>query len=180
MANTYLDIDTSNGRITRHTATDVSAGGADAGKIPALNSSGKFDSTLIDLTGITGTTYAITATEALSDGDWINIYYSSGKKCRKALATDTTKPANGFVLAAVSNGATATVYTSGVNAHVALTGFTTSEIGKPVFLSAGTSGGSTKTPPSTAGNFLQQVGKVNDVTGSFVEVQFDIGVEIVM
>ena len=180
MPNTYLDIDTTTGRLARKSATDTSAGASDGGKVIALASNGKIDPTLIDSTALGGGGDAIVCTEALSAGDWVNIYLSGGvRKCRKALATDASKPAHGFVTSAFSSGATATVYRSGTNTKVGLTGFTSSDIGTPVFLSATTSGATTKTPPSTIGQLLQRLGYVSDVN-SLVEAQLDFGYEILL
>ena len=181
MPNTFLDINTTTGRLDRKTASDISAGSADAGKVVALNSSGKLDATLFDSATLGGGGDAILTTEALSAGDWVNIYLSGGvRKCRKALGADGTKPAHGYVLAAVTSGGTATVYRGGTNTKIALTGFTTSDIGTPLFLSASTSGGCTKTPPSTAAQLLQRIGYVSDVTGSFVEAQLAFEYEILL
>jgi hypothetical protein len=58
-------------------------------------------------------TTALTASEALTAGQIVSIWSSSGAKVRKANATDDTKQAHGFVLANVSSGATATVYLPG-------------------------------------------------------------------
>jgi len=181
VANTFLDINTTTGRIDRKSANDVSSGSPDGGKLVALNSSGKLDATLFDSATLGGGGDAIAATEALAAGDWVNIFLSAGvRKCRKALGADGTKPVHGFVLAAVTSGATATVYRGGTNTKVALTGFTTSDIGTPLFLSATTSGGCTKTPPSTAAQLLQRIGYVSDVTGSFVEAQLAFEYEILL
>ena len=180
MANTYLDIDTTTGRLKRQTASDTSTGAPDAGKVVALASNGKIDPTMIDSTALGGGGDAIICTEALSAGDWVNIFLSGGvRKCRKALAQDATKPAHGFVTAAFASGATATVYRSGTNTKVALTGFTSSDIGTAIFLSASTSGASTKTPPSTAGQLLQRIGYISDVN-TLVEVQLDFAYEIIL
>ena len=182
MPNTFLDVNTTTGRLDRKTALDVSAGSADAGKVVALNSSGKLDATLFDSATLGGGGDAILCTEALAAGDWVNIFLSGGvRKCRKALAADGTKPAHGFVIAAVTSGGSATVYRGGTNTKIALTGFTTSDIGTPLFLSDSVSGGCTKTPPSTAAHLLQRLGFIADVTGlGFVEAQLDMGYEILL
>jgi hypothetical protein len=180
VANTYLDIDTTTGRLKRVTATDTSSGATDGGKVVALASNGKIDPTLIDSTALGGGGDAIVCTEALSAGDWVNIVLSGGvRKCRKALATDSSKPAHGFVTSAFASGATATVYRSGTNTKIALTGFSSSDIGAPVFLSATTSGATTKTPPSSTGQLLQRLGYISDVN-SLVEAQLDFGYEIIL
>jgi hypothetical protein len=61
--------------------------------------------------------------------------------------------AHGFVLAAVSSGAGATVYKKGT-----ITGLTIAagDVGLPYFLS--TAGGNTKTPVTTAGQISQEIG----------------------
>ena len=181
MPNTYLDINTTTGRLDRKTASDISTGSPDAGKVVSLNTSGKLDATLFDSATLGGGCDAILTTEALSAGDWVNIYLSGGvRKCRKALAADGTKPAHGYVLAAVTSGGTATVYRGGTNTKIALTGFTTSDIGTPLFLSAATSGGCTKTPPSTAAQLLQRLGFIAHVSSSFVEAQLDFSYEVLL
>lgn len=129
------------GQLTEESALTTSAGAGDSGKIPALNASGVLDSTIvnsktssagagdsgkvvaldgagrIDSTmmpvGIGADTASITASEALAAGDLVNIWNSTGAKARKADATVAGKEAHGFVLASVSNGASATVYFEG-------------------------------------------------------------------
>ena len=98
--------------------------------------------------GIAADTKAITTSEALAAGDFVNIWNSSGAKVRKADASVAGKEAHGFVLAAVGSGNPATVYFEGTNTQV--TGATPG----PVFLST-TPGLSTSTSPSGAGNSLQ-------------------------
>ena len=181
MANTFLDINTTTGRLDRKTANDTSAGSADGGKVVALNSSGKLDATLFDSATLGGGGDLIVTTEAVAAGDWVNIFLSGGvRKCRKALGADGTKPAHGFVLVAATSGGTATVYRTGTNTKIALTGFTTSDIGTALFLSDATSGGCTKTPPNTATHLLQRIGYVSDVTGSFVEAQLAFEYEVLL
>ena len=97
----------------------TSAGAADAGKIPALDANGKLDTSLLP-TGVGADTQAIVASEALAAGDFVNVYdNASTPNCRKANATDSTKPAHGFVLSAVAAAGTATVYFRGTNNQVA-------------------------------------------------------------
>jgi hypothetical protein len=69
-------------------------------------------------TGIGADTASITASEALAAGDLVNIYDSTGAKCRKADASTSGKEAHGFVLAAVESAASATVYFEGSNTQV--------------------------------------------------------------
>src|SRR5687768_3186062 len=133
------------GSVTEEQAVASSAGAGDEGKIPALNANGVLDATIVNSkassagagesgklvqldgsgridntmmpVGIGADTALITASEALAAGDFVNIWNSTGAKVRKADAT-TEKPAHGFVLAAVSSGAQATVYFEGTNTGV--------------------------------------------------------------
>ncbi|MFO1351907.1 MAG: hypothetical protein U1F68_15035 [Gammaproteobacteria bacterium] len=94
-----------------------------------------------------------TASEALTAGDIVSYHNSSGAKVRKANATDNTKPAQGFVLANVSNGATGSVFGPGQ----VVSGLSSLTIGADYYLST-TGGGITTTKPSTVGNVVQRVG----------------------
>jgi hypothetical protein len=138
------------GVFTEIAATVTSAGAGDDGKIVALTSAGVLDTSVMP-SGIGADTQAITASEALSAGDLVNVWNSTGAKVRKADATTAGKEAHGFVLAAVSSSATATVYFEGNN--TAVTGLTPG----PLFLST-TPGVATSTAPSSSGNVVQRVG----------------------
>jgi len=132
-------------------AVNSSAGAGDAGKTVILDSGGRIDSTMMP-TGVGADSKQITASEALSAGDLVNIHISSGIKVRKADATTSGKSANGFVTSSVSNGATATVYFDGAN-----TGVSGLTAGTKYYLST-TAGGVTSTAPSSSGNVRQYVG----------------------
>lgn len=135
--------------ITNGTATSVGAGSA--GKLVSLDSTGRIDSSMMPV-GIGADTAAIVASEALSAGNYVNVWNNAGTvSVRKADATTAGKEAHGFVLAAVGNGANATVYFEGTN--TAVTGMT----GGRVFLST-TPGGGTNTAPSGSGNVVQMIG----------------------
>lgn len=134
-----------------------SAGSGDSGKLVALDGSGKIDSTMMP-TGVGADTQSIAASEALAAGDMINIYESTGAKCRKADAATAGKEAHGFVLAAVESAANATVYFEGTNTQV------TGQTPGPVFLSASTPGLATSTAPSGSGNVVQRVGFATGAT----------------
>ena len=138
------------GALTEQAATVTSAGAANDGDLVALDANGKLDNSVMPV-GIGADTAQITASEALAAGDFVNVHNSTGAKVRKADATTSGKHAMGFVLAAVANGATATVYFEGTNNQVS--GQTPGE----VFLqtTAGTAGA---TPPSGSGNVVQSVG----------------------
>jgi hypothetical protein len=135
----------------------TSAGAGDSGKIVALDGAGKIDSTMMP-TGIGADTALIAASEALAAGDFVNIYSSSGAKCRKADASTAGKEAHGFVLASVESAANATVYFEGTNTQV------TGQTPGVVFLSATTPGLATSTAPSSSGNVVQRIGFATGTT----------------
>ena len=131
-------------------AAASSAGIGDAAKMVQLDGTGRIDSTMMPV-GIGADTAAITASENLAAGDFVNIHDSTGAKVRKADATTAGKEAHGFVLGAVSSGNPATVYFEGTN-----TGITGATPGV-VYLHT-TAGGYTATAPSSTGNAVQRVG----------------------
>jgi hypothetical protein len=144
-----------------------SAGAGDSGKLVALDGAGKIDSTMMP-TGIGADTASILASEALAAGDMVNIYDSTGAKCRKADAATAGKEAHGFVLAAVESAASATVYFEGTNTQV------TGQTPGPVFLSATTPGLATSTAPSSSGNVVQRVGFATGATAINFQAQTPI------
>lgn len=159
-----------NGLEAEYTPLQTSAGAGDAGSIPALDSTGRLDLSMMPA-GLGADTLLITASESLSAGNWVNIFNSGGvANVRKASCTDATKPAHGFVLDAVASSDPATVYMNGANTQIPVGTFVAGDLGKPAFLS--TTGGTTITPPASAGNWLQQVGWI-DAVSTLVTVNFD-------
>lgn len=146
-------------------AIAVSAGAGDANKIAMTDSSGRFDSSLMP-SGIGAQTIAITALEALVAGDWVNIAATGVRKADNS----NNRPAHGFVLTAVANAATATVFTAGLN--TAKTGLTA---GLQYFL--GAAGVQTTTAPTTAGTIVQTVGVA--INATTIPFDFDIPISIV-
>lgn len=142
-ASGVLDLTITNGKTT-------SAGAGDSGKLVALDGSGRIDSTMMPV-GIGADTATITTSEALSAGDFVNVWNSTGAKVRKADATVSGKEAHGFVLTGAGSGASATVYFEGTNTAV------TGQTPGPVFLST-TAGIATSTAPSGSGNVVQRIG----------------------
>ncbi|MFG0641419.1 hypothetical protein [Delftia sp. WSY_22] len=157
-----------NNLVTEVLGIQTSAGAANAGDIVALDDSGRIDNSMMPV-GIGADTAVIAASEALAAGDWVNVWNSTGAKVRKADATTSGKEAHGFVLAAVTSGANATVYFEGTNTQV------TAQTPGPVFLqtTAGTGGA---TAPSASGNVVQRLG----VAVSTTAVNFDGGVPVVL
>jgi hypothetical protein len=135
-----------------------SSGAGDAGKIPALDTTGRLDSTFMPV-GVNQEVDTIPATENLAAGDFVNIYASNGIKCRKADATTAGKEANGFVLSAVTSPANATVYRIS-QSNTQLSGMIP---GVKQFL-ATTAGGRTETVPSASGNVIQCLGIAKSAT----------------
>ena len=143
-----------------------SAGAGDANKLPALDATGKLDSTFMP-TGIGADTAIIAASEALAAGDLVNIWNSTGAKCRKADASTAGKEAHGFVLASVENGANATVYFEGTNSQV------TSLTPGVQYLST-TPGLCTATAPSGSAQVVQRVGFAINATALNFQSQVPI------
>ena len=103
----------------------------------------------------------IAASEVLAAGDFVQIYDNSGTPAaRKADASDG-KLASGYVRAAYDSGASATVYTSGVNDMVS--GRTAGRVW------LGESGAATQTEPTSG--WYQEIG----VALSATEIDFDNG-----
>lgn len=157
------------GTLTEEAALLDSAGAGDANKIPALDASGRLDSSFMP-TGIGADTASIPSSENLAAGEPVNIWNDAGTaKVRKADATTAGKEAHGFVLSAVTSPANATVYFEGTNAQV--TGLTPG----PLFLST-TAGAFTNTAPSGSGNVVQRVGLATSATS----MNFEAGQPIVL
>jgi hypothetical protein len=146
------------GVLTEVIANQSSAGAGDAGKIPALDVTGKLDSTFMPV-GIVSEADSIVTSENLAAGDFVNIWNSSGAKARKADATVAGKEAHGFVLAAITSPAAATVYRISQN-NTQKTGMTP---GAKQYLST-TAGGTTETAPSASGNAVQFLGVAKSAT----------------
>jgi len=122
---------------------------ATADSIPATGPDGKLDISFIPNVDVN----TVLAFENLAIGDLVNFFLSGGvTKARKADATTPGKEADGYVLAAVTAGNPATVYSEGTNSGVS--GLT---VGSPVFMSA-TAGLSTTTEPTAAGQVSQRIG----------------------
>jgi hypothetical protein len=149
MANKYLAMVA--GLITEIQALVTSAGAGDAGKIVALDGSGKLDTSLMP-TGVGADTAAIATSESLAAGDLVNVFNSTGAKVRKADSSVSGKEAHGFVLAVFTHPTTATVYFEGSNTQV--TGLTPGV----QYLDPANPGKSTNTAPTTAGQVVQRVG----------------------
>lgn len=154
--NKFLTI-ANTGKDTLTTAISASTGATDASKIIATDSTGRIDPSLMP-TGIGAETETIAATEALLAGDHVNIYNNGGTRGVRKASVDNGRPANGFVLANVSNGQNALVYKGGTN--TSLTGLVP---GTEYFL--GNNGAVTATPAIAApAQLIQSLGYASDTT----------------
>lgn len=156
MSDRILRINT-NGETEAYQIPTTSGGVTDAGKAVGTDANGKIDMSFMP-SGLGLDTITLVASEALTDGDFVNIWDDAGTtKVRKADNTTNTKKADGFVLSAVTSGGNAVVYTEGDNNK--LTGLT---IGTKYFL--GTIGSASATAPTTSGSIIQPLGVVKNAT----------------
>jgi hypothetical protein len=156
------------GRLTEILGIQSSAGAGDAGKIPALDDTGRLDSSMMPV-GIGADTAAREASEALTAGNVVNVHNVTGTaKVRKADATAAGKECNGFVLANVSLAAQATVYFEGT-----ITGLTGLTPGARYYLdvTAGAIVIESGTLPSGTGKIIQYIGTAISAT----ELSFEPG-----
>lgn len=139
----------------------------------ATGADGKWDISLMPV-GVGAEVIVAPAFEDLAAGNFVNKFLSGGViKIRKADATTSGKPADGFVLDNVVAPANATVYGLS-NLNTAVAGLT---IGAKYYLST-TPGGITTTPPAASGNFSQQVGTANKATEIVFDGPASAGVEM--
>ena len=148
MAEKFIEL--KNGEFAENEALQASAGVGDAGKIPALNSEGAIDQSMLP-TGIGPDNQLMPASEDLSATDLVNVWNDGGTmKARKADASNSYK-ATGFVKASVLSGQNALVFFEGTNGVAGLTP------GADIYLS-GTAGEATETPVTTSASISQRVG----------------------
>ena len=152
MADKYIIQD--GGRLKENSATAASTGATEAGKIVALDGTGKLDESLLP-PGVGAEVKILPAYEALVAGEFVNIFDDTGTlKVRKAIADSIGKEAHGYVLDAFAETTDATVYIAGINNE--LSGL----VGGPrMFLSAASAGDATGTAPSGSGQIVQCIGQ---------------------
>lgn len=130
-----------------------------ANAIPAGDSTGRLDISWMPV-GVGAEVVVCASSENLIAGNLINVYNNAGAlNARKADATNTSKPAHGFVLSSVTSPANATVYLIS-NINTAVTGLT---IGSDYWLDT-TAGAVTTTAPSGSGNIVQFIGRATATT----------------
>ena len=168
MANKFMKRNTSNGNIQEELTVNVSAGVSSAAKIPELDANGKLDQSMMP-SGVGPDTQAVTASEVLSAGDFVNVYNNAGNlRIRKADAS-ANKPAHGFVKAAVASSASGVVYFEGQNDQLS-----SLTLGSDYFLSDTTPGGVTATPVTGVGKLHQYLGKAITTTLMATEIETPI------
>lgn len=156
MADKYVELN--GGRLQEKAAVDSSAGVGDAGKIPALDSTGRLNQNMMPV-GFVDDVASLVASETLAAGDLVSVWNDAGTpKVRKADATTSGKEVDGFVMEAVTLGNPGNVYFEGINNQLAAL-----TPGSRYYLST-TAGGITATPPSGAGNVVQYVGRAISAT----------------
>ena len=167
----YLSLDDTLLIPTEVTPISASTGSSDAHKVIETGDDGLLDPSLFPA-DIGGGVRNIVCTEDLAAGDFVNIYNSTGEKCRKADASVASagKQAHGYVLNNFTSGDTAVVYPRGTN--TALTGLTP---GTTYVLSNATPGGflALGSGPTTAGHLLQILGEA--VAADAMDVDIDNG-----
>lgn len=139
MAKKYIEL--LNGKLANKEATVASAGAGNAGEIPALDSTGKLDISVMPV-GVGADVKLLEATEDLLAGQYVNIFDVSGTAKVRLADASNGRDAHGFVKDAFLSGAVATIYFEGPNDD--LSGLT---IGGRVYLN--TAGTVTQSPRST-------------------------------
>lgn len=155
----------STGAQSEYAGKATSAGAGDAGEFPVLDGTGKLDPSFMP-TGVGSDVTTLVAGEALAAGDFV--YVSAGGTVMKADATTFAKRAMGYVIASVLNGGNATVYFDDSNS--ALSGLTP---GGMYYLSA-TAGLATLTAPTTATQYVQELGIATSATSLHVNIKTPI------
>lgn len=97
------------GRTKQFFGIQSSAGSADAGKLIAASSDGKLDASFLP-TGIGANQVIVPATEALSAGQFVNLYDATGVLSARLADNSNTRAAWGYVKAAVVSSEMATIY----------------------------------------------------------------------
>jgi hypothetical protein len=95
-------------------ANQTSAGAGDAGKLMALNSSGLLDVTMLPV-GVGPDVKAMVTSENLAVGAIVNVYNVAGVATARNADDSNSRQAMGYVLAATTSPAVATVYFTGIN-----------------------------------------------------------------
>jgi len=148
------------GRTKQIFGIQTSAGAADAGKIPALNSAGVVDITMLP-SGVGQNIVTAIATESLAVGAMVNLFATGAVWNARNADNSSNREAWGFVIAAVASSGVATVYRLGTT-NASMTALT---VGGDYYL--GTVGAVIATPldPVTGtGKTDQYIGRAKSAT----------------
>lgn len=166
MVDKYITRDATSGAVKEVIGQVSSAGAADAGKIPALDTNGRFNLSLMPV-GVGPDTYAGLAAENLTAGDMV--YVNTSGEIARASAAAVGHDATGFVQDAFSAGQPALMYFEG--RCTALAGLTPDA---RYFLSDSTPGGIMSTPVTGAGKRHQFIGRAITATSLSFEADDSI------
>lgn len=155
--NKYLKL--SGGELAEQAALQTSSGAGDAGKIVALDSTGRIDQSMLPV-GEGVATAIIQASENISAGAYVNLHSSGGDRVRNA-DTSNGRRADGYVLETVTSGNTVRVYFEGTNTQLSGFGFADT-----LYLSDTNPGAATTNIPTAAGHIVQRLGRTVSSTES--------------
>lgn len=150
------------GKTKQKGALTVSTGATDAGKMFVPGADGKWDMSLMP-NGVGAATQIIPASENLSAGAFLNIFSDSGVAKVRLADNSNGRPADGYVLVAVTAPNNATVYPlDGTNSQL-------SRLTPGAEYWLGTAGGVTDTPldesdAANANKISQYLGKAKSAT----------------
>ncbi len=156
MANDGRFLNLENGKKKLDSAITSSGGASDAGKIIAVDGSGKIDSTFFP-DGIGEDAVELATFEDVSAGDFVNIFDNGGNVAIRKADKTNGRDANGFVLESATQPNAVKVIFEGTNSQ--LSGLT---IGARYFLDS--AGGVTDIPTTTTGELHQYLGKAFSAT----------------
>lgn len=156
MADKYQTLVGGKGKLVE--ATVASTGTGEAGDVVALDSTGKLDASVLPI-GVGPDVKIVEATEALTAGDYVNIFDAAGTPQVRLADNSNGREAHGFVLAAFAITEMAQVFFEGPN-----TAASTALAGQRAYL--GTAGDSITTPLDPA----TETGKIHQLLGSYVDV----------
>lgn len=160
MPDKYMTLE--NGKRKLQEAADSSAGAANAGDIVALDSSGLIDPSMLPTTSAK----SIEVGEAVSAGDFVEIYDDGGTTKIRPADNSNGREANGYVTSSGAVAANVNVFFDGANTN--LSGLTP---GARYYLS--TAGDVTATPldPATQTGLHQFLGVASSATELCVQIE---------
>lgn len=155
MADKYIAL--VNGVTAEVEGTTAGGTAGQAGKIPALDNSGRLDQSMLPV-GVAPDTHVGTAAETLNSANPF-VYIKSDGQIANASGASGGNPCIGFILAGAVAAAQATVYFEG-----RVTGLSGLTVGARYYLSDTVPGGITATPVSGTGKLHQYIGRAVSAT----------------